>query len=43
MLAGVPLVALIDSSGKIAYYHTGYEQPEEQAILEALKQIDNRF
>jgi len=29
MLNGVPLVAVIDPEGKIAYYHVGYEQPEE--------------
>jgi len=43
MLDGVPLVALIDSGGKIVYYHTGYEQPEEEAILEALKKTNSSF
>jgi thiol-disulfide isomerase/thioredoxin len=43
MLNGVPLLAIIDSAGTIAYYHSGYEQPEETAILEALKKIDLKF
>jgi len=43
MLNGVPLLALIEPSGTIAYYHSGYQQPEENAILEALKKIDPKF
>src|SRR5258705_9530301 len=37
MLNGVPLLALIDPGGTISYYHAGYEEPEENAILEALR------
>jgi thiol-disulfide isomerase/thioredoxin len=43
MLNGVPLLAIIDPQGTVAYYHSGYEQPEETAILEALKKIDPKF
>jgi thiol-disulfide isomerase/thioredoxin len=43
MLNGVPLVAIIDPQGKIAYYHTGYEQPEEAAIVEVLRKINPAF
>ena len=43
MLNGVPLVAIIDPEGKIAYYHTGYEQPEEIAIVEVLRKINPAF
>jgi hypothetical protein len=43
MLNGVPLVAIIDPQGKIAYYHTGYERPEEVAIAEALRKINPAF
>jgi hypothetical protein len=39
MLNGVPLVAVIDPGGTIAYYHTGYEQPEETAIVDVLRKI----
>ena len=40
MLNGVPLLAIIDPSGTIAYYHVGYEQPEETAIAEVLRKIN---
>ena len=40
MLNGVPLVAVIDPQGEIAYYHTGYEEPEEAAIVKALRKIN---
>jgi thiol-disulfide isomerase/thioredoxin/outer membrane lipoprotein-sorting protein len=40
LLHGVPLVAIIDPEGKIAYYHTGYEQPQEVAIAEVLRNIN---
>jgi len=40
MLNGVPLVAVIDPEGNIAYYHSGYEQPEETAILDTLRKIN---
>jgi cytochrome c biogenesis protein CcmG, thiol:disulfide interchange protein DsbE len=43
MLNGVPLLAIIDPAGTIAYYHSDYQQPEETAILEALKKIDPQF
>jgi len=43
LLNGVPLVAIIDPHGNIAYYHTGYEEPEESAIMNALREIDPRF
>jgi len=43
MLNGVPLLAIIAPDGTIAYYHTGYEEPEETAILDALKKIDPSF
>jgi thiol-disulfide isomerase/thioredoxin len=43
MLNGVPLVAIIDPEGKIAYYHTGYEQPEEVAIAQVLRKINPAF
>ena len=43
MLNGVPLVAVIDLQGNIAYYHTGYEQPEETAIVEVLRKINPIF
>jgi thiol-disulfide isomerase/thioredoxin len=43
MLNGVPLLAIIDSVGTIAYYHSDYQQPEESAILDALKKIDPEF
>ena len=43
MLNGVPLVAIIDPDGKIAYYHTGYEQPEEVAIVEVLRKLNPAF
>lgn len=43
MLNGVPLVAIVDPQGHIAYYHTGYEQPEEIAIVEVLRKIDPAF
>jgi hypothetical protein len=43
MLNGVPLLAIIDPAGTIAYYHSDYQQPEETAIVEALKKIDPRF
>lgn len=43
MLNGVPLVAIIDPNGKIAYYHSGYEQPEEAAIAEVLRKINPAF
>ena len=41
MLNGVPLLALIDPAGMIAYYHSDYQQPEEVAIREVLKKIDS--
>lgn len=40
MLNGVPLVAVVDPEGRIAYYHNGYEQPEETAIVEVLRKIN---
>ena len=40
MLNGVPLLAIIDPAGMIAYYHSDYQQPEEVAIREVLKKID---
>ncbi len=43
MLNGVPLVAVIDPQGNIAYYHTGYEEPEEAAIVKALRKINPSF
>jgi thiol-disulfide isomerase/thioredoxin len=43
MLNGVPLVAIIDPEGKLAYYHAGYEPPEEVAIAEVLRKIDPTF
>ena len=43
MLNGVPLVAIVDPQGNIAYYHTGYERPEEIAIVEALRKSDPAF
>jgi hypothetical protein len=43
MLNGVPLLAIIDPAGKIAYYHSGYEEPEETAVLRVLAEIDSRF
>jgi len=43
MLNGVPLVAIIDRQGQIAYYHSGYEQPEESAIVNVLNRIDAAF
>jgi AhpC/TSA family len=43
MLNGVPLLAIIDPAGTIAYYHSDYQQPEETAILEALRRIDPHF
>jgi len=43
MLNGVPLLAIIGSDGTIAYYHSGYEEPEQIAIVESLKKIDRRF
>jgi thiol-disulfide isomerase/thioredoxin len=43
MLNGVPLVAVIDPEGNIAYYHSGYEPPEETAILDALRKINPMF
>jgi len=43
MLNGVPLLAIIDSAGNIAFYHSGYEQPEETAIVDALKGVDPKF
>ena len=43
MVNGIPLVAVIDSEGKIAYYHSGYEQPEEMAIVAALQKINPNF
>jgi thiol-disulfide isomerase/thioredoxin len=43
MLNGVPLVAVIDPEGRIAYYHSGYEQPEETAIVEVLRKINPSF
>jgi len=43
MLNEVPLVALIDPVGNIAYYHSGYEQPEETAIVAALQKINPSF
>jgi thiol-disulfide isomerase/thioredoxin len=43
MLNGVPLVAVIDPEGRIAYYHNGYEQPEETAIVEVLRKINPSF
>ena len=43
MLNGVPLVAVIDPEGNIAYYHSGYEQPEEAAIVEVLRKINPSF
>ena len=43
MLNGVPLVAVIDPEGNIAYYHNGYEEPEETAIVNALRKINPIF
>jgi thiol-disulfide isomerase/thioredoxin/outer membrane lipoprotein-sorting protein len=43
MLNGVPLLAIIDPEGTVAYYHSGYEQPLETAIVEALKKVDPKF
>jgi thiol-disulfide isomerase/thioredoxin len=43
MLNGVPLVAVIDPEGNIAYYHTGYEQPEETSIVDVLRKINPIF
>ncbi len=43
MLNGVPLVAVIDPEGNIAYYHNGYEEPEERAIVNALRKINPIF
>lgn len=43
MLNGVPLLAIIDPAGKIAYYHGDYQQPEEEAIVDTLMKIDSRF
>jgi len=43
MLNGVPLVAIIDPKGQIAYYHSGYEQPEEAAIADVLQKINPAF
>lgn|SRR5437667_1473816 len=43
MLNGVPLVAVIDPEGNIAYYHPGYEEPEERAIVNALRKINPIF
>lgn len=43
MLNGVPLVAIVDPKGQIAYYHSGYEQPEEIAIVDVLRKIDPAF
>ena len=43
MLNGVLLVAIVDPKGTIVYDHTGYEQPQEAAILGALREIDSRF
>jgi thiol-disulfide isomerase/thioredoxin len=40
MLNGVPLLAIIDPTGNVAYYHVGYEQPEETAIIEVLRKIN---
>jgi hypothetical protein len=37
------IVAIVDPKGTIVYDHTGYEQPQEAAILGALREIDSRF
>jgi thiol-disulfide isomerase/thioredoxin len=42
-LNGVPLLAIIAPDGTIAYYHTGYEEPEQKAILDALKKVDPAY
>jgi thiol-disulfide isomerase/thioredoxin len=42
-LNGVPLLAVIDPSETIAYYHSGYEQPVETALLEVLRKIYPAF
>jgi thiol-disulfide isomerase/thioredoxin len=43
MLNGVPLVAIIDPQGVVAYYHAGYEQPEETAMFDILHKINPTF
>jgi len=43
MLNGVPLVAIVHPQGHIVYYHSGYEQPEEIAIVDALRKINPGF
>jgi len=43
MLNGVPLLAIIDANGNLAYYHNSYEKPEETVIVETLRKLDPKL